>query len=83
MLTPKDLTTTPVKMDLKATGKTARVRLCWRANPKTLLKRITANRRSANRIETLPVNYKFLFCFVTIAFVYLFLYLFGKLIDKF
>ena len=27
VLTPKDLTTAPVKMDLKATGKTARVRL--------------------------------------------------------
>ena len=27
VLTPKDLTTAPVKMDLKATGKIARVRL--------------------------------------------------------
>ena len=29
--TPKDLTTAPVKMDFKATGKTAWVRFCLRA----------------------------------------------------
>jgi len=33
---PKDLTTVPVKMDLKATGKTAQVRFCLEHNLKDL-----------------------------------------------
>ena len=83
--TPKDLTTVLVKMDLKATAKTARVRFC-----------LGALRQKAYRIEILVVNLFFAFfllfvavfllCFVIIVFVSLFSFrvdLFGNLTDNY
>ena len=57
--TPKDLTTALVKMDLKATAKTARVRFCLRAL-----------RQKAYRIEILPVNFLFAFFIVVVDFCF-------------
>ena len=67
VLTPRDLTTAPVKMDFMATGKTARVRLYLRARQQR------SNRGGPDRIEILAVNFNFfVFRILIIVFVLLF-----------
>ena len=66
VLTPRDLTTAPVKMDFMATGKTVRVRLYLRARQQR------SNRGGPDRIEILAVNFNFFFRIVIIVFVLLF-----------